>query len=72
MASYCQWYIQVNKSSRIKAWWQCPNNKEYIWQTFVQNRTRGNRCHFCTSKIIHNSNCLATTNPEIAKEVDYA
>ena len=30
----------VTKGSNFKAWWQCPNNSDHVWQATIHSRTR--------------------------------
>ena len=51
-----------------KIWWKCDKGEDHEWQTSIIRRKQGRGCHVCENKKIVLSNCLATTNPELAKE----
>jgi hypothetical protein len=71
-----QWHPTKNGSltpkdvvytSTQKVWWQCPNNHLHEWKASVY--TRGiYSCPFCSNNKVNVTNCLATLNPELAKE----
>lgn len=50
------------------AWWKCPRGNDHEWQAAVKTRSKGHGCGVCAGKVIVNSNCLATLNPELANE----
>jgi len=50
-----------------KAWWKC-SNCDHEWEAAVSNRANGCGCPACAGKVATKSNCLATKNPEVAKE----
>ncbi|PEI80239.1 hypothetical protein CN636_25260 [Bacillus toyonensis] len=52
--------------SYTKVWWVCEKGHE--WETKVHNRTKGSGCPYCTNRKICIDNCLATLNPELAKQ----
>jgi hypothetical protein len=57
----------VAGSSRKKFWWMCQYN--HTWQSTVRDRALiGCGCPYCSNKIVSDSNCLAITHPEIAKQ----
>ena len=57
----------VAKSER-KLLWRCPKNHE--WLTTVSARERGRNCPYCSNKrVLVGYNDLATTQPELAKQV---
>ena len=47
-------------------WWKCKNGHD--WIASIDHRCRGRGCPFCVGKKICKDNCLATKNPELAKE----
>jgi len=60
---------QVVAGSTTRVWWQCPEEGEHVWEAQVFSRTvLGTGCPFCTGRKVDNTNCLATVNPELAKE----
>ena len=61
--------IRVKPQSGIKAVWQCnkcPAGRPHIWTATVQNRTRGNKCPYCTNRLVCLHNSLATLAPDVA------
>lgn len=58
----------VTPHSNKKVWWICPKGDNHEWNTSINNRTTGTGCPFCTNKRIILSNCLATLNPNLAKQ----
>ncbi|MFA5056227.1 MAG: zinc-ribbon domain-containing protein [Dehalococcoidia bacterium] len=56
----------VTTGSNRKAWWICKKGHE--WQAPVVDRTAGSGCPYCSGKAACKDNCLATLNPELAKE----
>ena len=56
----------VSHGSGRKVWWQC--NKGHEWQALINNRSKGIGCPYCSNKKACEDNCLATKNPELAKE----
>jgi len=58
----------VHPGSAKKVWWKCPKSDDHEWQTVVYSRTGGKGCPICDGKKVVNSTCLATVNPELAKE----
>ena len=57
------------KSNR-KVWWKCKNGHE--WENSPNKRT-GNGCPFCSNQLLLTGfNDLATTNPEVLPEWDFA
>ena len=57
----------VMEFSNKKIWWQCRKGHE--WEEKVDNRTRrGNGCPYCSGRRACVDNCLATINPDLAKE----
>ena len=58
----------VSNGSAKKVWWKCDKGDDHEWETQINSRARGNGCPICLNKKIVLSNCLATTNPELAKQ----
>jgi Probable Zinc-ribbon domain len=56
----------VLPGSGKKVWWLCQKGHE--WQAIINNRNQGKKCPYCTNKKVGKDNCLATLNPELAKE----
>ena len=61
----------VSYGSHTPVWWRCANGHE--WEAVVYTRTRGSGCPFCAGKKTQTGfNDLATQNPELAQQWDYA
>ena len=61
----------VTSGSHKIVWWKCANGHE--WQRSVKDRVSGNGCPYCANlKALPGYNDLATMNPELAKEWNYA
>ena len=61
----------VVAGSGKKFWWKCKNG--HSWDTTIRHRLTGSGCRFCANqKVLIGFNDLATTNPEIAEEWNYA
>ena len=58
----------VHPGSARKVWWKCPNGEDHEWKTVIYSRTGGKGCPICDGKKVVLSNCLATLNPELAKQ----
>ncbi|MFA7219497.1 MAG: zinc-ribbon domain-containing protein [Synergistaceae bacterium] len=56
----------VTCGSDIKVWWGCSKGHE--WESKICNRNKGNNCPYCSGQRVCKDNCLATLNPELAKE----
>ena len=54
-------------SSKI-VWWKCPRGEDHEWQSTISNRIIGRGCPICSNYKVVESNCLATLNPDLAKE----
>lgn len=58
----------VRPGSSKKVWWKCPEGEDHEWYVSVSNRKAGWGCPICSGRKVTKSNCLATINPELAKE----
>ncbi|QWI77934.1 zinc-ribbon domain-containing protein (plasmid) [Bacillus mycoides] len=58
--------FHVTFGSNKKAWWKCE--KEHEWEASTWNRHKGRGCPYCANKKVCIDNCLATLNPEIARQ----
>jgi hypothetical protein len=58
----------VTPGSHKKVWWKCPKSDDHEWKAVIKSRNNGNGCPMCANKVLVESNCLATVNPELAKE----
>ena len=72
-----EWHPTLNESltpfnvtaySSKKVWWKCPKGDDHVWSSSVAHRKNGSGCGVCRGFKVVNSNCLATTDPELAKE----
>lgn len=57
----------THKSGK-KVWWTCPVDSRHSFDATICNRVIGRGCPYCSGKKVHETNCLATVNPELAKE----
>ena len=57
----------IGEGSGRKVWWKCDKGDDHEWRAVVAS-TDKNTCPVCWNYKIVRSNCLATTNPELAKE----
>lgn len=58
----------VHPGSARKVWWKCPRGDDHEWQTVVYSRSNGRGCPICAGRKVVKSTCLATVNPELAKQ----
>ncbi len=58
----------VTPGSYVKAWWKCEKGDDHVWESTIANRSSGKGCPICLGRIVVKSNCLATVNPDLAKE----
>lgn len=58
----------VTQNSQKKVWWKCPVGDDHEWDAVVADRNKGKGCAVCSNYKVVKSNCLATLNPELAKE----
>ncbi len=58
----------VTPFSDMVVWWKCSKGDDHEWQAAVKTRSKGHGCGVCASRVVVKSNCLATLNPELAKE----
>ena len=49
-------------------WWKCPKGADHEWDATVYNRKRTGKCPFCSNKRVSETNCLSTTDPELADQ----
>lgn len=62
---------KVSHGSERKIWWQCDKGHE--WQARIADRSDGCGCPYCSHhRVLSGDNDLATTNPELAAEWNYA
>ena len=58
--------LKVSYGSDKKVWWLCKEGHSY--QQKVNSKSKGAGCPICTHQQVSEETCLATINPEIAKE----
>jgi hypothetical protein len=56
----------VTPGSQVKAWWICKEGHE--WNAAISSRSYGAGCPYCSGNKVSQDNCLATKNPDLAKE----
>ena len=62
---------EVATGSGRKVWWKCSKGHE--WQAIISSRHNGVGCPVCSNKaVLSGVNDLATCNPELAKEWNFA
>ena len=54
--------------SQKKVWWKCDKGEDHEWLTSINKRSAGSECTICSGNKVVKSNCLATTNPKLAKQ----
>ena len=60
--------FDVGKATNKMIWWKCNKGDDHEWKTTLNNRNGGDSCPICSRRKVVLSNCLATTNPELAKQ----
>ena len=58
----------VSNGTAKKVWWKCDKGDDHEWESSINSRARGVGCPICSNRKVVKSNCLATTNPELAKQ----
>ncbi len=58
---------ELQAGSRRKVSWKCSEGHE--WEAQVFSRSRGKGCPYCSGRIATKETCLATVNPELAKQL---
>ena len=58
----------VTSGSNEKVWWKCNKADDHEWDATIEGRANGRGCPCCDGKKVVSSNCLATLNPELARE----
>ena len=59
---------ELAPKSNKKVWWICPKNPKHEWKSAVCGRADGRGCPYCVGQATNETNCLATTHPDIAAE----
>ena len=63
---------QVNQYSRKQVWWEC-RTCGHEWKAVIHSRVRGRSCPVCAGRmVLPGRNDLATTDPALCEEWDYA
>lgn len=61
---------QLSAGSNIEVSWQCPKDPRHIWDASPNTRKRSPKCPICINKrVLAGVNDIATTNPELAKQI---
>ncbi len=66
---------EFSHGSGYTAWWVCEKAKDHVWPAKICKRTRKHiptGCPMCSNSKVVESNCLATTHPELSKQWDYS
>ena len=58
----------VKATTDKRLWWKCPEGDDHEWEDSGSNRIRGYGCRVCSGRKVVQSNCMATTHPELAAE----
>jgi hypothetical protein len=59
----------ITANSGQKVWWKCPVADDHEWKAIICDRNyKQSSCPCCANIKIVESNCLLTTNPELAKQ----
>jgi len=59
----------VRPQKNLKVWWKCPEGDDHEWQSLIGHRaSRGDGCTICSGHKAVLSNCLATLDPDKAKD----
>ncbi|MDB4648927.1 zinc-ribbon domain-containing protein [Crocinitomicaceae bacterium] len=62
----------VTSGSDKKVWWQCKKGNDHEWEAFVNNRSKGQGCPFCSGRRASKLNNLEIKNPKISRQWDSA
>jgi hypothetical protein len=61
--------FEISFGSHKKIWWKCSTAEDHEWQTTVNKRViEKTKCPFCAGQKVSLSNCIATKEPELAKQ----
>jgi hypothetical protein len=58
----------VTVGSAKNVWWKCDKEVDHEWRALIKYRSGGRGCICCSSRKVVLTNCLQTTNPDLAKE----
>ena len=59
----------VVAGSNKKVWWLCPVAGDHEWLAAASWRLKGPTCPFCCNRRVCGSNCMAATDPELARQL---
>jgi superfamily II DNA or RNA helicase len=59
---------KVFGGGKRKYWWKCEKGDDHEWEASVQKRAAGQGCSICRGLTVVNSNCLASTHPELVPQ----
>ena len=59
---------EITSGVNKKLWWQCPLEKDHVWQASVANRVRGAGCPFCSGRKVSKQNNLEVMFPAVAAQ----
>lgn len=63
--------LSLNPMGTDRCWWQCERGHE--WEAEVRKRVQGTGCPYCRNgRLLRGYNDLATLNPRLASELDWA
>ena len=58
-----------SSSRKKKAWWECQNNKEHVWESSISARHQEKQgCPYCSGKKVSNENSLAVCFPILSNQ----
>jgi len=63
--------FDVTYNSNKKVWWQCKKEKEHVWMTTINSRSKGSGCPDCSKLRVTDKYNLLVCNPYLAIDWDY-
>lgn len=61
---------RISAGSVRRVSWRCPADERHVWSASASNRIAGSGCPFCANQaVLPGVNDLATTHPELAREL---
>ena len=58
----------VSAGSNMKVWWKCSKDDDHEWKSSISSRSLGRGCPVCSGRKVVKSNCLQTSNPQVAQQ----
>jgi predicted RNA-binding Zn-ribbon protein involved in translation (DUF1610 family) len=58
---------QISFGSTVEYVWNCPKCESQYYMKVCERTNSGNGCPYCRGLRVNNTNCLATTHPEISR-----